>query len=151
LKWTVSWKFLLDLEAVADGGLQIKSTFDGPHVSKAQQQISTLGNYCDYTRNAFDVAMSNLSTLQQSLAEDLEGKQGLVLPAGGVFFFKNPIIGHEGDLICSVAYSKVQPKVMFDPEDNTAINEDGKERATYDVGDEQPAPDPASGGGFKVK
>jgi hypothetical protein len=45
-----------------------------------------------------------------------------------------------------VAYSKFQPKVMFDPNDKTPINTDGKKRATYDVGDEQPAPPPATGG-----
>ncbi|KAL0764701.1 hypothetical protein CaCOL14_012791 [Colletotrichum acutatum] len=151
LKWTVSWKFLLDLEAVDDGGLQIKSTFEGPTTNTTLEQISTLESYRTYTENAFNVAISNMSSLRQELAEDLAGKQGLVLPAGGVFFFKNPILGHEGDLICSVAYSKVQPKVMFDPNDKTPINEDGKERTSYDTRFKQPAPTPAIGGGFNVK
>ncbi|UZP32227.1 hypothetical protein NXS19_000043 [Fusarium pseudograminearum] len=152
LKWTVSWKFLLHLEAVDDGGLQIKSIFDGPHMNKSLEQIKTLSSYCTYTQAAFNAAISNMSGLRQELAEDLAGKQGLVLPAGGVFFFKNPILGHEGDLICSVAYSKVQPKVMFNPKDKTPINnEDGKQRATYETENGQPAPDPATGGGFAVK
>ncbi|KAF7557531.1 hypothetical protein G7Z17_g513 [Cylindrodendrum hubeiense] len=150
VQWTVKWKMLLDLEAVDDGGLQIKSVFEGPTVSMKEEGISTLGGYCDYTKKAFTSAISNMSGLQKELAEDLAGKQGLVLPAGGVFFFKNPILGHDGDLVCSIAYSKIQPKVMFNPEDHTAINDDANKRATYNVGSEQPLPPPATGGSIPL-
>lgn len=77
--------------------------------------------------------MEDTNKLKTALAQDLAGKQGLILPAAGVFFFKNPILSWRGDLICSVAYSTVQPEKMMDPNDTTPINLAKKDyhRATF--------------------
>ena len=62
------------------------------------------------------------------MVKDLENKLGLVLPAAGVFFFKNPILSHRGDLICCIAYSEVAPEKALNQKDDTKINPEGKTR-----------------------
>jgi hypothetical protein len=104
----------LNIEAVDDGGLQIVSKFGEIETKIDAQGIEGLQAYDQYTREAHEVAKANLSILEKSLAEDLAGHRGFVLPAEGIFYFKNPILGHDGDLICSLSYNDTPPKHLFD-------------------------------------
>ena len=83
----------------------------------------------NYTEEAIQVSMQNMDDLRKALAEDLEGKQGMLLPAAGVFFFKNPILGHNGDLLCNLSY-KDTPSAYFSDGDGPIINKDGAEKVT---------------------
>lgn len=84
-----------------------------------------------------------MDSLRKKLAEDLEGQQGLCLPAGGVFFFKNPILNYKGDLIVSLAYNdSVPPAKMLDPNDSTVVNNSGNDRLSIAGGNMSAAPEP---------
>lgn len=61
----------LDLEAVNDGGLQVKSEFKGPFTTVNQADISGLEEYATWTENAISASSKNLETMRKSLAEDL--------------------------------------------------------------------------------
>jgi hypothetical protein len=139
-EYHITWKMTLDLEAVQDGGLQILSTFEGPTVNAVKFSLKGLNGYQDYTLNAIKTAISNMDDLRKALAEDLKGQQGLCLPAGGVFFFKNPILGHKGDLICSISYNDTPSAEVFNPETDTVLNSKANERANIAGGNRTDLP-----------
>ena len=131
LIFDVEWSLSLDLEAVDDGGLQILATFDEPQIKMEDNSLSLQFDAAAKLQKQVQAAVENTKQLKNALANDLADKQGLILPAAGVFFFKNPILSWRGDLICSVAYSTLQPEKAFDPNDTTKVNEDGKQRASF--------------------
>lgn len=131
LEFDIKWDLTLDLEAVDDGGLQILATFTEPSFSYTRSDLVDQFATAVKLKDDISIAVKDTKQLKTALAQDLANKQGLVLPAAGVFFFKNPILSWRGDLICSVAYSTVQPEKMMDPMDNTKVNEDGVKRATF--------------------
>jgi hypothetical protein len=134
LEWDINWKLDLDLEAVKNGGLQILSTFDGPNLTPKKTSTDGLYGYKDYIEKAIQAAFSNMNDLRKALAEDLAGQQGLCLPAGGVFFFKNPVLSHRSDLVCSISYNNTPAADYFDPDTDTVLNEDGKDRLEIEAG-----------------
>lgn len=114
----------LDLEAVDDGGLQILTTYTDPELKYGQNDLGDISTHPAELKKAAEAGISQIKTLRAALINDLKGKQGLVLPAAGVFFFKNPLLNYRGDLICSVGYSNLRPEAAFDPADTTKINTD---------------------------
>ncbi|KAL2679040.1 hypothetical protein Neosp_009796 [[Neocosmospora] mangrovei] len=130
LHFDVNWGLKLDLEAVNDGGLQILTTFSEPQVTFHRQDLADDFGTTKALLEGINNAITNTASLKAALAQDLSNKQGLVLPAAGTFFFKNPILSHRGDLICSIAYSNIAPEKALDPNDPTIINPNGKPRIT---------------------
>lgn len=65
-------------------------------------QYIGLGDWLD---NFAQGMLSQLGNLQNSLAEGLQHSHKLILPAGGVYYFKDPIISAHGDLLVTVAYN----------------------------------------------
>jgi uncharacterized phage infection (PIP) family protein YhgE len=128
-EWRVDWNMVLDLEAVDDGGLQIKSTWGDVNKQMQQNGIEGLQAYDEYTANAIEAAKTQLEQVRQSLAQDLASQRGLVLPAAGIFYFKNPILGHNGDLICGLSYNDTPSGQYFDQ--RTTVNTKGSKRAVY--------------------
>lgn len=86
LEYHIKWKMTLDLESVKDGGLQIKSSFEPPTLVPVKTTLDGLESYQNYTLKAVQTATNNMDDLRKALAEDLQGQQGLCLPAGGVFY-----------------------------------------------------------------
>ncbi|KAJ5175565.1 uncharacterized protein N7482_001442 [Penicillium canariense] len=142
LEYHIKWKMTLDLEAVKDGGLQIKSTFEGPSIEAKKNTLNGLEEYKEYTMKSVETAMRNMDDLRKALAEDLQGQQGLCLPAGGVFYFKNPILGHKGDLICSISYNNTPARKAFNPNSGVIINENGKDQEQIAGGNRAALPKP---------
>ncbi|KAJ5646927.1 hypothetical protein N7490_003299 [Penicillium lividum] len=141
LEYHIKWKMILDLEAVKNGGLQIKSTFETPTVIPVQATLTDLEEYKDFTLNSIRTAINNMDDLRKALAEDLQGKQGLCLPAAGVFYFKNPILGHKGDLICSISYNKTPARKVFNPKSSEIVlNKEGKDQEKIAGGNRTPLP-----------
>ena len=136
--WEITWGITLDLEAVADGGIQIATTITGPDLYRHRDECFNWGmnifvQELPYTLSTgIRRAVNNAKGIQADLVNDLAGTQGLCLPAKGVFCFKNPILGHDGDLICSIDYvTDVSASAMLDPNNNVKVNKDAqKERAT---------------------
>lgn len=120
----------LDLEAVSDGGLQIKTTLKGPecyaHKNETLNRDHGAFLYAlpQYFKASANRAIHNARNVSADLARDLEGKQGLCLPAQGVFYFKDPILSARGDLVCSIGYMDgVSPQDMLDPDNEVVVNE----------------------------
>ncbi|KAL1598953.1 hypothetical protein SLS60_008098 [Paraconiothyrium brasiliense] len=103
LEYDITWKGTLDLEAVDDGGLQILATFDEPNINYICQDLAGLFGKADQLKNAVANTIKDTKNTKNDLVRDLANKQGLILPAAGIFFFKNPMLSWRGDLICSVA------------------------------------------------
>ena len=96
----------LSLQSVSDGGLQIKVKADEPKSNKAfTMEQGTLTSYGNYLETSYENAISNLTHLQAELANDISGQQKFYFPASGTFFFKNPIMNHDGALICGIGYN----------------------------------------------
>lgn len=54
-----------------------------------------------------------------------------MLPAAGVFHFKNPGLGHNGDLLCNLSYNDTKAAKFFD--EKPAINGQADKRADIPV------------------
>lgn len=132
----------LDLEAVNDGGLQIKSEFTPAKMIELKNNLSGLNEYKAYTDKAIRTAISNMDDLRQALATELKEQPGLCLPASGVFYFKNPVLSHKGDLVCSVSYNDTESAEFFNPKTKTVLNKDAKDRDDIAGGNRVAAPPP---------
>lgn len=136
--YEITWSMTLDLEAVSDGGLQIKTTVTGP--TGYRHRDDTFSSSLDflmclpwYLEGAMTRAMHNAKNISAALAQDLENTQALCLPAKGVFCFKDPILSRDGDLVCSIDYvAGVSPKQMLDETVDVVVNKDAAQnkRAT---------------------
>ncbi|KAI5804817.1 hypothetical protein DFH27DRAFT_609867 [Peziza echinospora] len=96
--------------------LQIASMFDGPHLTFIKEDLKGLGALTEYTKKAIPIAIQNLVSLRNELINDRVEQNGLCLPARGVFFFKNPTLSLQGDLMCSLGY-KDTPSAEYFKED----------------------------------
>jgi hypothetical protein len=143
-----NWSIQLDLEAVGDGGLQILTTFGECETKVTNKGIEGLSKYEGYVKTCTDATKTRLSALQKSLAEDLEKQRGLVLPASGVFYFKNPILGHNGDLICSLSYNDTASNKFFD--ESPRVNAEAKPRADITLQNGQELPKAVAPLVFKI-
>lgn len=150
LEYHIKWKMTLDLESVKDGGLQIKSSFEPPTLVPVKTTLDGLESYQNYTLKAVQTATNNMDDLRKALAEDLQGQQGLCLPAGGVFYFKNPILGHKGDLICSVSYNNTPARKVFSPSVDVVLNEGGHDQEHIAGGNRTDLPAPPGKTSLKV-
>jgi hypothetical protein len=139
----------LDLEAVGDGGLQILCTWGDVQTVPTKDGIEGLKDYDAYAQAAIEAATTRLTGLQKSLAEDLADQRGLVLPASGIFYFKNPILGHNGDLICNLSYDETASKTFFDEKPN--VNQGAKSREDITVTAGTDAPEAVAEQKFKEK
>lgn len=79
----------------------------------------------------FSAAASRFSSLEAALAADLAGTQKLILPASGSFFYKDPIINAEGDLLASVGWNG---------NDDGGANPEADPRKTVTITDPDPRP-----------
>jgi hypothetical protein len=128
----------LDLEAVGDGGLQILCTWGDVKTITVQDGMEGLKDYDAYAQAAIEAATTRLTGLQKSLAEDLADQRGLVLPASGIFYFKNPILGHNGDLICNLSYNETASSKFFDEKPEVNKGAKSREDITVTAGTDAP-------------
>lgn len=104
--YKINWKLTMTLQGVADGGLQINCVADKPvYDISTKYEDGLLRTYETYLAASYAAAIKNLSDLEKKLAEDLSGQQKFYYPASGTFFFKDPVINAQGDLICSIGYN----------------------------------------------
>ncbi|KAH8802583.1 hypothetical protein F5884DRAFT_738213 [Xylogone sp. PMI_703] len=106
LTWNCTWKITLNLQSVNDGGLQI--TVDAPAptlVHGSDWKVKNLGVYQTYVEQWYAGAMTQFTKLEQDLASDLAGQEKFYFPASGQLFFNNPILNHEGDLLCELQFN----------------------------------------------
>jgi hypothetical protein len=52
----------------------------------------------------------------------LAGQQKFFFPASGTFFFKNPVLNYQGDLVASIGYNGTDAPIPGAPERSTAAN-----------------------------
>lgn len=104
---TCNWTLYLDLQSVSDGGLQINLTIPPITTSNTDSlDLHLLSAFPTYLEELFNAAPTRFSALESALAADLSGVQKLIIPASGSFFYKDPIINAEGDLLASVGWNE---------------------------------------------
>ena len=133
----------LALEAASDGGLQIRTTLNPSaiHLDFGWTGCTRLNDWIGQFGKRMMTALENYQDIRIELANDMAGQQGLVLPAGGVFYFKNPILTKNGELTCSVSYkNNFTPGAMLDPAKPTVINETASARESYPNVEVKPLP-----------
>ncbi|KAJ5628179.1 hypothetical protein N7490_010407 [Penicillium lividum] len=126
LEWALRWTLTLDLEAVFDGVIE--------------DLLKELTKYKEYSVKAVQTAVDNSAPLRNALIADLQNQQSLLLPAAGVFFFKNPILSSTGDLICSVSYDNTSASLVLDPKVSTPLGQGAKPRAGMSSTEQKPPP-----------
>jgi hypothetical protein len=97
---------IFNLESVKDGGLQVTSKVAMATPTKELTIDQGLGNnLVKYFDQAFPIATRRFTSFQQDLVAALAGQEKFYFPASGSFFFKNPVLNYQGDLIASVGYN----------------------------------------------
>jgi hypothetical protein len=106
IKYTYNWSVVFNLESVKDGGLQVTAKVGTTTPTKELSLDQGIGNLLvKYFDAAFPIATRRFTSFQQDLVAALAGQQRFYFPASGTFFFKNPVLNYQGDLIASVGYN----------------------------------------------
>jgi hypothetical protein len=63
-----------------------------------------INDMATYVDQCMDSAKTRFRDLERQLQQDLAGQEKFYFPASGAFFFKNPRLNNNGDLVCSVSY-----------------------------------------------
>jgi hypothetical protein len=133
----------LDLEAVGDGGFQILTTSGHVGTETTRKGFGGFLKYEGYVKACNEATNTRLSALHKSLAEDLKTQRGLVLPASGIFYFKSPILGRNGDFICGLSYNETPSKEFFDK--SPTVNNEAEARAEFQLQDGKELPEAVPG------
>ncbi|CCT71986.1 uncharacterized protein FFUJ_14020 [Fusarium fujikuroi IMI 58289] len=99
-KWTVTFQ----MQEVTDGGLQFQVDIDQPTTS-FQGNYEFLANFRQGFEKGYKAAGRNFEWYINSIRNCLQGQEKFTLPASGVFFFKDPVMNAQGDLVCSLQYN----------------------------------------------
>lgn len=93
------------MSEVADGGLEFIINNGAPDLTFTGANKEELSSFEQYMRNAYQTASRNFGAIVESLKDSLKNQERFVLPASGVYFFKNPIFNHLGDLLCELEWN----------------------------------------------
>lgn len=102
----------LQLMSVNDGGLQIKIPSkdaggrDSAYTNKTDQKDLNyrVGGWGDWCATYMQKQLEWIGNLENDLANDLAAANRLVLPAAGVFDYKDPVLTKSGSLLCRLNY-----------------------------------------------
>jgi hypothetical protein len=95
----------MTMREVGDGGLEFAIENSAPDLNFSGNNKGELSHFEDYMRNAYTTASRNFGHIVESLKDSLQNQERFVLPASGVYFFKNPIFNKLGDLLCELEWN----------------------------------------------
>jgi hypothetical protein len=95
----------MTMSEVADGGLEFIIENGAPDLVFSGNNKGELSHFENYMRNAYTTASRNFGSIVASLKDSLKNQERFVLPASGVYFFKNPIFNKSGDLLCELEWN----------------------------------------------
>jgi hypothetical protein len=95
----------MTMSEVADGGLEFVIDNSDPDLAFSGDNKGQLSSFEEYMRNAYTTASKNFGSIVESLKDSLKNQERFVLPASGVYFFKNPIFNNSGDLLCELEWN----------------------------------------------
>jgi hypothetical protein len=108
---------------VRDGGLQITAKIgDAKSDKEASIEQGLCNQFATYFDKAFPAAISRFNSFEKDLVAGLAGQQKFYFPASGTFFFKNPMLNFQGDLICSVGFNGTDNDIPGAPPRSLAEN-----------------------------
>ncbi|KAK1774876.1 hypothetical protein QBC45DRAFT_423868 [Copromyces sp. CBS 386.78] len=104
-----TWKITFTMQEVTDGGLHINIDYVRPDpvfISNSHDdEFGKLGALQDQLIEMSRSAGENFEHFVESIRNCLEHQEKFVLPASGVFYFKNPLMNHKGDLVANLEYN----------------------------------------------
>lgn len=92
------------MQEVTDGGLQFQVDIDHPTTS-FQGNYEYLSDFRRGFEEGYEAAGRNFEWYINSIRNCLQGQERFTLPVSGVFFFKDPVMNAQGDLVCSLQYN----------------------------------------------
>ncbi|KGO57081.1 hypothetical protein PEX1_052830 [Penicillium expansum] len=102
----VHWEINFVLQASRDGGLFIEVKSELPRVEFPWQANGKWGlePFRQKLQTSYETVQKNFEYITEGLKNCLQGQDRLILPSTGVYLFSNPLMGHNGDLVCNLEY-----------------------------------------------
>lgn len=104
-EWRTRWSVKIHLSHVDDGGLQMQFVWGNIDNDFQSTGLAGLSDFDNFTMDSIRAAMSRLNAEFRSLEEEVRRLNVCMLPAAGIFFLKNPVLGSEGELICGLDFN----------------------------------------------
>ncbi|KAH0372775.1 hypothetical protein KCU65_g920, partial [Aureobasidium melanogenum] len=95
------WSITFQMQEVMDGGIQFGIT----HMRPTTTVSGDFKNLKAELEKRYKVAGDNFEYYTNSIRNCLAGQEKFTLPASGVYFFKNPVMNAQGDLVCGLEYN----------------------------------------------